>query len=240
MVKPNIWGGASAKDIEKVLNSSVRQIWPHVLQKKISPIRVERSQTGPIVLYRRGEFGEYQVRLNSEKTFWSQYAFQFAHEFGHIICGFKEGNRSNLWFEETLCETASLFALRRMTKEWKTKPLFPERTEYGKEFAKYAQNRLEKFPWPQNQTLAEWYSREKNSLSNKPTQRDRNVRLASQLLPYFEANPSLWGSCAFINVNKSDKKRSFVTYLMDWKKNCLELNHKKFVGQLIIEFGLNE
>ena len=103
----------------KVLDSVTRQIWPFVQLEKLDPICVNRSRTGPIVLYERGKQGEYLVKLNTEKTYWCQYAFQFAHELGHIICGYKKGDRSNLWFEETICETASLFVLRRMTKEWK-------------------------------------------------------------------------------------------------------------------------
>ena len=112
------WGGASLRDIGKVLNSSARQLWPHASPEELKPIIVDRSRTGPIVLFRRGNEGQYIVRLDTHKTFWSQYAFQFAHEFGHIICGYKAGDQSNQWFEESLCETASLFAMRRERKEW--------------------------------------------------------------------------------------------------------------------------
>ncbi len=237
-IKPNVWGGASTRDIQKILHSAMRQIWPYAYQNKLPSIQVERSQTGPIVLYRRGQKGEYLVRLDSEKTFWSQYAFQFAHEFGHIICGYKKGDRSNLWFEETVCETASLFTLRRMTKEWKKKPPFPNWKSYGKEFAKYAQNRINKYPWPQNKTLAQWYHQKRDNLAKEPANRGRNVQLASILLPFFEEKPSRWGACAFINKSKTDKKRSFSTYLKDWKKNCPLLFHREFVDLLAFEFGI--
>ena len=237
-IKPNIWGGASTRDIQKVLNSAIRQIWPYAYQKRLPSIKIERSRTGPIVLYRRGEKGEYLVRLDSEKTFWSQYAFQFAHEFGHIICGYKKGDRSNLWFEETICETASLFTLRGMSKEWKKKPPFPNWKNYGKEFAKYAQNRMNKYPWPKNQTLAQWYDQKRHALVKEPASRGRNVQLASILLPLFEEKPSLWGACAFINKDKTEKKRNFSTYLKDWKKNCPLLIYREFVDKLAFEFGI--
>ena len=176
LVKPNIWGGASTQDIEQVLNSTARQIWPYVPQGSRATIQVERSRTGPIVLFRRGERGEYLVRLDTEKTFWSQYAFQFAHELGHIICGYKKGDRSNLWFEETICETASLFVLRKMADEWKSNPPHPNWKAYGPEFAQYAQNRIDKHPWSESQTLAQWYAQKKHNLNEEPTDRPRNVR----------------------------------------------------------------
>ena len=238
-IKPNIWGGASTRDIQKILNSTARQLWAHAHQDRLDPIKVERSRTGPIVLYRRGEKGEYLVRLDSEKTYWSQYAFQFAHEFGHIICGYKKGDQSNLWFEETLCETASLYALRGMTKEWKTKPPYPNWKSYGQEFAKYAKKRITKYPWPKNQSLGDWYKEKKHSLAKEPADRGRNVQLASQLLPLFEEKPSRWGACAFINIKKSNQKRSFSTYLDDWKKNCKTDVQKEFVKKLALEFRVS-
>ena len=73
------WGGASLRDIVKVLNSSARQLWPHASQEQLKPIIVDRSRTGPIVLFRRGNEGQYIVRLDTHRTFWSQYAFQFSH-----------------------------------------------------------------------------------------------------------------------------------------------------------------
>ena len=240
VVTPNIWSGASVKDIQKVLQSTVRQIWPYATQSNLSPIQVDRSRTGPIVLYQRGEKGQYLIRLDTEKKFWCQYAFQFAHEFGHIICEYKEGDRSNLWFEETLCETASLFALRKMSEEWKINPPYPNWKSYGDEFAKYAQNRIDKHPWSESQTLAQWYAQKKHNLNEEPTDRPRNVRLASQLLHYFEKDPTLWGACAFINQEKTGEKRSFRSYLHDWKKSCPKSQQKELVQKLITLFGLGQ
>ena len=45
---------------------------------------------------------------------------QFSHEIGHILCGYREGDQSNHWFEETICETAPLFALGKLSEDWKT------------------------------------------------------------------------------------------------------------------------
>ena len=239
IIKPNIWGGASTRDIQKILNSAARQLWPYAHQSKLAPIKIERSRTGPIVLYRRGENGEYLMRLDSEKTYWSQYAFQFAHELGHIICGYKKGDQSNLWFEETLCETASLFALRGMTKEWKKKPPYPNWKLYGEEFAKYAQKRIKKYPWPKNKSLGDWFKERKDTLVKEPANRGRNVRLASKLLPLFEEEPLGWGACAFINVKKSNNKRSFPKYLKDWKKSCKAIQQKEFVEKIALGFMIN-
>ncbi len=231
-ITPNIWGGARVTDIHKVLESAARQITPHIWQKNLNTIQVDRSQIGPIVLYKRGANGEYLVRLNTRKTFWSQYAFQFAHELGHIICGYKKGDSSNMWFEESICETASLYALINMTDEWNKKPPYPIWKSYAKEFAKYAQNRIKKYPWPKNQSIGDWFKENKDNLINEPVNRGRNVQLATRLLPLFEENPTRWEACAFINIKKANKKKSFSTYLHDWKKSCKTTEQIKFVEKM--------
>ena len=238
-VMPNIWGGAKATDIHKVLLSTARQFLPYFKQDEPFCIIVNRSKAGPIVLYKRGANGEYFVQLNTEKQFWSQYAFQFAHELGHIICGYKKGDRSNLWFEETLCETASLFALKGMTKEWNKEPPFPHWKSYGKEFARYAEKRINKYSWPANQSISNWYLKHKNNLQQNPSNRERNVRIASQLLPFFQENPAGWEACSFLNKKKSNKKISFKTYLLEWKKACQTSNQKDFVNNLLNVFNFS-
>ncbi len=232
------WGGASLRDIGKVLNSSARQLWPHASQEELKPIIVDRSRTGPIVLFRRGNEGQYIVRLDTHKTFWSQYAFQFAHEFGHIMCGYKAGDQSNQWFEESLCETASLFAMRRMRKEWEEEPPYPHWKSYAPALEKYAQERLDSHAWPDSLTVTEWYDRNKEKLKENPTDREKNTTIATKLLPLFEQRPENWGAVAFLNVNKTKDSRSFSTYLSDWKKACKLPGDKEFVGKLVKMFGV--
>ena len=99
------WGGASLRDIHAVLHSTSSELWPHAAQDKLNTILVNRSDEGPIVLFRRGDKGQYFVNLDTSQQFWCQYAFQFAHEFGHIMCEYKAGSSENQWFEVTIFES---------------------------------------------------------------------------------------------------------------------------------------
>ncbi|MCP6756902.1 hypothetical protein NL533_35270, partial [Klebsiella pneumoniae] len=78
----------------------------------------------------RNDAREIVLKLDTSNTFWSQYAYQFAHEFCHVLCGYREDDPGTQWFEETLCETASLFVLRAMAREWKTAPPYPHWKDY--------------------------------------------------------------------------------------------------------------
>ena len=111
---------ASEADIRAVLDSASRELWRFFPDYKIDPIVVTRGHQGPITLYQRNDRGEIVIRLDTEKTYWSQYAYQFAHEFCHVLCGYREGYQGQRWFEETLCEAASLYVMQSMSRTWKT------------------------------------------------------------------------------------------------------------------------
>ncbi|MFP6854498.1 MAG: hypothetical protein VB980_01840 [Opitutales bacterium] len=231
------WGGASLRDIGKILNSSAEQLWPHASQDRLDTIIVDRSTSGPIVLFRRGNEKQYLVRLNTHKTFWSQYAFQFAHEFGHIMFGYKAGDQTNQWFEESLCEAASLFALRRMSDAWKTAPPYPNWKSYGPSFRKYAQDRIDEHPWPKPKSIAAWYRENAKALAENATDRKKNTTVATQLLPLFEKNPKRWAATAYLNIRKTNKTRDFTTYLTDWRNAC-PAKDKPFAIKIAGLFGM--
>jgi hypothetical protein len=90
------WGGR-IQDVEKVLCSAAEALWIYFPGRNLRPILIE-PKGGPITLYRRGPNGEHLVRLNTGNRLWAQHAFQFAHEFAHILANYDEHERRNKWF----------------------------------------------------------------------------------------------------------------------------------------------
>ena len=136
--------GASEADIRAVLDSAGRELWQFFPDYRLEPIVVTRGHGGPITLFQRNDRGEIVVRLDTEKTSWCQYSYQFGHEFCHILCGFKPGYEGNKWFEETLCETASLYVMRGMSRKWKTSPPYPNWKDYHDALRDYVDDILRK------------------------------------------------------------------------------------------------
>ncbi|MBT3636055.1 MAG: hypothetical protein HN531_03880 [Opitutae bacterium] len=231
------WGSGNQADVLAVLRSTARQLFPYAERYDWNPINVGRSSDGPIVLFRRGDLGEYLVNLNTGDRYWAQYAFQFSHEIGHVLCGFREGEQSNHWFEEMLCETASLFALRKLSEEWKRNPPYPNWKSFAKSLEEYAQERIDRQPWPKELSLADWYAKEKNLLIEEANNRDRNLMVAIRILPFFEKNPAGWAACFALNKKKGKEKRSFETYLRDWHESCQTDEHRGFVQKIAKDFG---
>ena len=228
--------GAHPANVKAVLYSAARPLWKQFPGRELKPILVE-PKGGPIVLFRRGENGEYLVRLDTGDTYWAQYSYQFAHEFCHILCNYDDDVHRNKWFEESLCEVASLYSLRSMSETWKTNPPYGNWKGYSTALNNYADERIAASPLPTDQTLAEWFSDHEATLYQDATNRELNNVVAVQLLPLFEEEPSRWEAVTWLNKAKSTKSQTFSDYLSDWHKHSPQ-KHREFIRQVGKEFGV--
>ena len=229
------WGG-EIQNVERVLHSAADTLWPYFPRRTLKPILVE-PKGGPITLYQRGPNGEYLVRLNTGDRHWAQHAFQFAHEFGHILANYDDRERCNKWFEESICETASLFALRRMSENWKARPPYPNWKDYSAALAEFADGRMRTSQLPSGKTLAQWYRENESSLRQEPCLRDKNTIVATALLPLFEKQPEGWEAIAWLNDGVSHGTRTFARYLGDWQAHVPE-KLRPFVLRIAREFAI--
>lgn len=232
------WGVGDPKDIHAVLKSAAEVIFPLGGQPDYEPILVRRSENGPMVLYRRGQKGQYLVNLDTQDRYWCQYAFQFSHEIGHILCGYRDGDSTNLWFEETLAEVTSLYVLRKLEDKWKDSPPYPEWTKYAPEFSKYAEKRIELYEKQTPKDLKNWIKIYEKDLKENPTNRPRNVGLAIRLLPIFENDPNAWSACMHLNDSKSKEVIPFQQYLNRWHNACNQIAQKEVVKKIAMEFDI--
>ena len=84
----------------------------------------------------------YQVFLSATDTYWSQYVYQFSHELCRILTHFdRYRTHKHKWFEESLCELASLHVLRSLAKVWKEDP--PSEVFEASAFARHHQSYAE-------------------------------------------------------------------------------------------------
>jgi len=235
-VAPEGWGDADPGDIQKVLESAGRTLLLQLPDLKLPPIDVSRSRTGPITLFQRGSGGEYRIRLDVEGRQWAQFSFQFGHEICHVVCGCVEHPNPDLWFEESICEMASLYVLGRMAEEWKARPPYANWKDYAPALQRYRDERLAQGKLPAGMSLADWFGKKGAALREDPRQRPLNLIVASALLPMFEAAPERWGALPFLNVVRGDATRSFPRYLGDWSRSAPE-KHRELIATLASRFG---
>lgn len=223
-------------NVRKVLESAGSELWKHFPDPKIKPIIVY-PKGGPIVLFKRGPEGEIVLKLNTERTLWAQYSFQFAHELCHVLCGYDEDPHGHDWFEESICETASLFALRRMGETWKTNPPYANWKDYGKSLTAYAQSRIDESQMPADKSLKTWYAENAEVLKANAIKRELNNIVAVQLLPMFESNPENWGAVAYLNHATPKAIQTLEQYLQDWHDQVPK-KHRKFVSDVAMKFEI--
>jgi hypothetical protein len=152
------WGNANINDIKKVLESAYNELVTVCVPGTVDPITVYYRAAGPYVHLPRPP-GEHRVGLCVQGMFWSQYAYQFAHELTHIISNYElsRPHRQN-WIEETICEIASLYAVRQMGKSWITNPPWPNWSGFATCHEGYVTELLQKpeRSLPPNQQLPSW------------------------------------------------------------------------------------
>jgi hypothetical protein len=82
------------------------------------------------------------IRTCVEADFWCQFIYQFSHELTHFVIRNLKRNKNMYvkWFEETICESISLFILRILAEQWKLCPLYDLNNNYDKSILNYFEN----------------------------------------------------------------------------------------------------
>ena len=238
--------GASAAEINAVLQSAARELWRYCPNLRLPGIDVYRRGDHPQTDLKRTAEGRISIGLTARDNHWSQYAFQFAHEYCHALINYNNNSEElvphaqepNLWLEESLCETASLFTLRALSRSWLVRPPYPVWREYAPWFSVYADKRLavpEHHPPPGTPFIA-WFGANEAGLHRDGMNRDRNTVVATQLLPVFEKEPRGWGALAFFR-RAAHPNQSLSRHFADWRSSCPpEL--RQFVAKLAAVFDV--
>lgn len=243
-VLPGDWGGAARDDIDKLLVAVARELWVYFPQRRLGPILVAPSEQHPLAQFAKGPGGETVVYLSAKGRHWSQYAYQFAHEFAHILSNYERNGasavRRNQWFDESLCETAALFTLRRLGATWLEREVvpYPHWRPYGSALQSYAKDLLgqpHRALVPQSAFVA-WYRGNAAALDKSPYLRDLEEVVAGMLLPLFEAHPEAWATIGYVNLEESDATGPFEQYLANWYRNTPPRD-RPLVANIIQLFG---
>ncbi|HEX5801436.1 MAG TPA: hypothetical protein VFY24_00315 [Azospira sp.] len=238
-VEPGGWGEANPRQIETVLYAVADELMARLPDKLSVPIVVSHTDRNPVALYERGPGGEYRVHLHAKGEKWHLYVYEFAHELCHILSNHDRNVgpntvKYNQWFEETLCETASLFALNSLAASWEHSP--PEALWAGEA------NKLRRFfdhliaeghrQLPAHAPLADWLRENEAELRQNPYLREKNEVLANLLLPLFSRDPQNWEALAYLNLDPGDARNTLDRYLRHWYDNAPP-EHKRFVASVL-------
>lgn len=238
-VEPGGWGEANAQRIETVLYAVADELMARLPEKLAAPIVVSHTESSPVALYERGPRGEYRIELHAKGEKWHLYVYEFAHELCHILSN-HDNNVSpqtvkyNQWFEETLCETASLFTLNSLAASWEESP--PEHHWAGeaRKLRRFFDHLISEGhrQLPPHAPLSAWLQENETQLRLNPYLRSKNEVLANLLLPLFRTNPQNWDALGYLNLNPVDARSTLEDYLRHWYDNA-PFEHKHFVASVL-------
>jgi hypothetical protein len=245
-VRPGGWGNVSKESIETVLYSVADTLMSQLPSKLSVPIIVSHSNGAPVALYDRGPGGEYLVNLHASGENWHLYVYEFAHELCHILSNYEENvgadtTKYNQWFEETLCETASLYALQNLATTWEQSPPAPRWTHEARKLRRFYDHLLAEGhrQLPAHTPLHAWLHEHEHRLRQDPYQRKENEVMAKLLLPLFQENPQNWESLHYLNLDPTDARNTLRDYLRNWYENA-PIEHKQFVRNVLALFLLED
>ena len=220
IVENGNWGVASLTAIHAVLTSAANILLEAFGTPPDASVRVARWNQDPQVFY---DMRPYDIRLSARDTYWCQYIYQFSHELCHVMTGFDrfKGHRHK-WFEESLCELASLFVLYRLAEVWAEEP--PPHvygaSGFAPNHATYAEGMEEKYRTPPGIALPGWLAANIGTLEADPLRRDLNGAVTVALLDRFRRDPTLWRDCLSLNRWDPSADTTFSDYLESWT-TCL-------------------
>ncbi len=212
------WGEANIKSIQGLIENVAAHFNDHLRQPIPSGhIVIRRRHEGtPLIVYRDHEDDPFTILLPTRDCLWSQYAYQFAHEYFHFLSGYERlRNTRHKWFEEVLGEVASMFALSQMSRTWLVNPPYSNWAGYASSLGDYA---LELCSRPSRQlqpdcTIAGLFQQHEAGLLSDPYQRELNGTFAIHLLPIFLADPRRWELIRYLPTCSS----SFPDLLRSWQ-----------------------
>lgn len=242
VVKTPNWGEAQKENLYQVLLSAKSALDKDFASDADNDIWVFQNLTrgNPITLYAKGENGEYQIELSTTNRLWSKYAYQFAHEYCHVRTNYSVGSELCKWFEESICELASIYTLRRMSKVWENTPPYENWREYSASLSEYSDEVInrETHQLDQSTTFADWFPSELPSLEQDQYLRESNAIIAIELLPLFEEYPILWNSMTYWNSWEIDSTDSIDSSFSKWIDTLPDEN-KESANLLIERFGFS-
>jgi hypothetical protein len=231
------WGDADPARVMVVLEDTAREL--RSLFPGAGAVRVLVSPTSraPMVLFERTARGEHHVLLRARGSNWAHYAYEFAHELGHILTHYgrhasQPAAARHQWFEEAVCEMLSVYALRRLAAR------APD--DAGAPYAGFADLVLGE---PHRRAahgmdLAAWLRDNEAALRADPYQRARNEAVTMRLLEIFDRGSRL-RALAYLNASEAPAPERFRDHLEAWFART-PAAYQPAVHEVLAAFGFRQ
>ena len=236
------WGNAPTSNIKKLCENVALHFQEQLRDehKVNGTLKIVYRSQGPVAFYRNAFGGgpdAYKIGLTVTGTYWSQFAYQFGHEFCHVMHKHDlfEDNDPNFWFREAICELANLWVLRRMSETWADDAPYRNWIDYRHSLAHYAENLMNRATVQYEGTGAAWIREWEDRLRSDRDFFDyaRVSQLSYKFLSIFEETPKAWNAIRQMPVSRS----KISEYMRAWH-NTVDAEDKRVVKAMAEVMGI--
>lgn len=238
------WGGAQPSDVEAVARSAAASFEVFDDSESVTVVLQPTASEDdlPWTLSTANPSGEFVVLLNVRGNLWARLAYQFAHEFCHVLADPRTWTGPDdrfAWIEEALCEAASLFALRSMARTWAVEPPYPIWRDYSSALAAYEAEHISDpaHSLPPGMPFSTWLSLRLPLLEADSGRRDNNTVVAKKLLPVFETHRDAWRAVRYLHTQQTSPAVSLADFMDRWATACTA-DHRRVVKQIAVLLGV--
>ena len=217
------WGQGQLQDITRLLDSVITEFYSNLDIRQIieKPVYVinSKNKVPPTDYPEIIRFNKFDlIFLGTSDRLWSQFSYHFAHELCHLVVAsdFYTTNDRFGWFEEALCELASIFCIDKMSQTWLTNPPYTNWKDYSTSLADYVRDILEK---PENiisKPFKIWLAENLDELFKDRYKRTENRIVALQLFPLFKNRPEFWMTIQYLKFIEVTDEMTFDNFIGAW------------------------
>lgn len=208
-------------------------------------LRVERHLSGsPAVWLHEDSPQTAVIIVSSGERDWSQLAYQFGHELGHVVANSwlpdSVPKPPSHWLEEALVEAFSLCGLERLAASWAKDPPFPNDNAFGEAITKYQSSiirtHLQSKGDPINQECwAPWFRKNHRECETNPNLNDHAKFFSVSLVEYFSTRPKAISALCALNRWPDRSALPFPDYLEKWRQSCRDLGVSAMLPEDLIK-----
>ena len=201
---------------------------------------VNRGSGGPSIWLSARNPGGAVIYVVTGAAAWSQLAYQFGHEFGHVLANsWQPGSEPALpsqWIEETAAEAFALEALARIARRWSTTPPFRGNRPYGAALSAYRDEILAKYEAasaPQDRIEA-WLRESPVDIAPLAAGEAKwHAGLIVAAQRRLAQNPAAMADVAALNLWPERSRLPAAVYLDRWSEACRRLGTPGELPELI-------
>ncbi|CAH6932748.1 conserved hypothetical protein [Vibrio chagasii] len=220
-----IGGGWNIQSLDSTqkLADAVYEIFSILVGKELEHdilVNNDFSQGYPLAHYEKNN-DCWEITLScASGTHWAQVGYQLAHELCHLYSNHSlSRGHKHKWFEESLCECASIAVLSKLGADWTNFSISEHNSNYGVSVTSYIQDVKDSVThqFDSNTDFCSWLSSMIPQLEISSTQRDLNKAVAVFMFnSLFSNSQNAWSAVITLNLWDCFKDIDFNSFVDNW------------------------